>query len=98
MLISIKSHWAWKIKDKRKYSIFLYFQIAIKHCNFKPFYSIPSQKLDEYTEKFNTKKLLNNQNRFRKIIEDSLRGYCTPNQKLAFFVLCLKIINTFLKK
>ena len=27
-----------------------------------------------------------------------LMGYCTPNQKLvACFVLCLKIINTFLK-
>ena len=24
-------------------------------------------------------------------------GNCTPNQKLAFFVLYLKIINTFLK-
>ena len=28
----------------------------------------------------------------------SLKGYCTPNQKLACFVLYLKIINTFLKK
>ena len=27
----------------------------------------------------------------------SLRGYYTPNQKLACFVLFLKIINTFLK-
>ena len=27
----------------------------------------------------------------------SLRGYCTPNQKLACFMLYLKIINTFLK-
>ena len=27
----------------------------------------------------------------------NLRGYCTPNQKLACFVLYLKIINTFLK-
>ena len=26
-----------------------------------------------------------------------LKGYCTPNQKLACFVLYLKIINTFLK-
>ena len=26
-----------------------------------------------------------------------LRGYCTPYQKLACFVLYLKIINTFLK-
>ena len=26
-----------------------------------------------------------------------LSGYCTPNQKLAGFVLYLKIINTFLK-
>ena len=26
-----------------------------------------------------------------------LREYCTPNQKLACFVLYLKIINTFLK-
>ena len=26
-----------------------------------------------------------------------LRGYCTPNQKLAYLVLYLKIINTFLK-
>ena len=26
-----------------------------------------------------------------------LTGYCTPNQKLACFVLYLKIINTFLK-
>ena len=28
----------------------------------------------------------------------SLRGYCTPSQKLACFVLFLKIIDTFLKK
>ena len=28
----------------------------------------------------------------------SLRGHCTPNQKLAFFVLYLKIINSFLEK
>ena len=28
---------------------------------------------------------------------NSLRGYYTPNQKLACFVLYLKIINTFLK-
>ena len=27
-----------------------------------------------------------------------LRGYCTPNQKLACFVLYLKIVNTFQKK
>ena len=27
----------------------------------------------------------------------ALRGYCTPDQKLACFVLYLKIINTFLK-
>ena len=27
-----------------------------------------------------------------------LRGYCTSNQKLAHFVLYLKIIKTFLKK
>ena len=27
-----------------------------------------------------------------------LRGYCTPNQKLACFVLYLKIITTFVKK
>ena len=27
----------------------------------------------------------------------SLREYCTPNQKLASFVLYLKIMNTFLK-
>ena len=27
----------------------------------------------------------------------NLRGYCTPKQKLACFVLYLKIINTFLK-
>ena len=27
-----------------------------------------------------------------------LRGYCTPNPKLACFMLHLKIINTFLKK
>ena len=27
-----------------------------------------------------------------------LRGYCTPNQKLACFVLSLKIINPFLQK
>ena len=27
----------------------------------------------------------------------SLRGNCTPNQKLACFLLYLKIINTFLK-
>ena len=27
-----------------------------------------------------------------------LRGYCTPNQKSACFMLYLKIINTFLKK
>ena len=26
-----------------------------------------------------------------------LRGYCTPNQKLACFVLYFKIIDTFLK-
>ena len=26
------------------------------------------------------------------------KGHCTPNQKLACFVLYLKIINTFLKK
>ena len=26
-----------------------------------------------------------------------LKGYCTPNQNLAWFVLYLKIINTFLK-
>ena len=26
-----------------------------------------------------------------------LRGYYYPNQKVACFVLCLKIINTFLK-
>ena len=26
-----------------------------------------------------------------------LRGYCTPNLKLAYFVCYLKIINTFLK-
>ena len=29
---------------------------------------------------------------------DSLRGYCTPNLKLACFVCYLKFINTFLKK
>ena len=28
----------------------------------------------------------------------SFRGNCTPNQKLACFVLYLKIVNTFLKK
>ena len=28
----------------------------------------------------------------------SLRGNCTPNQKIACFLLYLKIINTFLKK
>ena len=27
----------------------------------------------------------------------TLRGYCTPNQISAYFVLYLKIINTFLK-
>ena len=27
----------------------------------------------------------------------TLRGYCNPNQRLAYFVLYLKIINTFLK-
>ena len=26
-----------------------------------------------------------------------LRGYCTPNQKLAWFVLYFKMINTFMK-
>ena len=26
-----------------------------------------------------------------------LRGYCTPNQKLAGFVLHLKIVNAFMK-
>ena len=26
-----------------------------------------------------------------------LRGHCIPNQKLAYFVLYLKIINTFFK-
>ena len=31
------------------------------------------------------------------IMNYSLREYCTPNQKLACFVLYLKIINTFLK-
>ena len=30
-------------------------------------------------------------------IKYTLKGYCTPNQKLARFVLNLKIINTFLK-
>ena len=29
--------------------------------------------------------------------EVTLRGYCTPDQKLACFVLYLKIINIFLK-
>ena len=28
----------------------------------------------------------------------SIRGYCTPNQKLSCFVIYLKIINTFYKK
>ena len=27
----------------------------------------------------------------------TLRGYSTPNQKLAYFVLYLKFINTFVK-
>ena len=31
------------------------------------------------------------------IIFMHLRGNCTPNQKLVCFVLCLKIINTFLE-
>ena len=30
--------------------------------------------------------------------EHWLRGYCTSNLKLAYFVCCLKIINTFFKK
>ena len=30
------------------------------------------------------------------IFEQAVRGYCTPNLKLACFVLYLKIINTFL--
>ena len=29
---------------------------------------------------------------------ESLRGNCTPNQKLSCFVLYLKIINTFWRK
>ena len=32
-----------------------------------------------------------------KILESFLRGNCTPYQKLAWFVLYLKIVNTFLK-
>ena len=34
---------------------------------------------------------------FNFVVGKTLRGYCTPNQKLACFVLYLKIINTFLK-
>ena len=30
-------------------------------------------------------------------MDDWLMEYCTPNKKLACFVLYLKIINTFLK-
>ena len=33
----------------------------------------------------------------QKIIVKSLKGYCTSFQILAYFVLCFKIINTFLK-
>ena len=28
----------------------------------------------------------------------SVKGHCTPNQKLAYFMLYLKIINTFFEK
>ena len=38
-----------------------------------------------------------NENTYNTVKSVSLRGYCTPNQKLACFVFYLKIISTFLK-
>ena len=45
-----------------------------------------------------TKKQQQQQKTSRHLIcFNALRGYCTPNQKLACFVLYLKVINIFLK-